>query len=218
MRQNDSIVNNSYNNMEFGMERTRQNANISIDPGAADLYEEATTNDISEVYTRRKIEKVLSDAFINSKYYEKYGKGTIDYDAIKKGVFAEGVEVPPDLMEKTEFNSLYDDAEESDDNYTEGEEEKPTEKKKLLYSVPMKFKKVERSEMTEIYYYFKNILVDENNFNEVDAFCAIAEFFKFNYKTLFDDIISIENKAKILNILKEKYGLTKEFQKTPKLF
>ena len=48
------------------------------------------------------------------------------------------------------------------------------------YSVDAK--KVERCDLYDIYYYFKDRLNEIGEFNAVQVFCAIAEFFDVNYK------------------------------------
>lgn len=79
-------------------------------------------------------------------------------------------------------------------------------------------KKIERRDFYRIYYYFKDKLVEYNEFNPVQIFCAIAEFFDMNYKTLYKDVISLEEKAKILEILEETKGLEKHVSPSKKLF
>ena len=65
----------------------------------------------------------------------------------------------------------------------------------------------------------KNLNVSNKNvYNELDAFCAIAEFFKLNYSNLYHDVISIESKAKILEILKENHRLGSEFKQVGRLY
>lgn len=79
-------------------------------------------------------------------------------------------------------------------------------------------KKVERGDMADIYYYFKGRLMASGDYSLVDVFCAIAEFFDLNYRTLYNDVISLEDKAAILDILSDSYGLMQRFVKSKKLF
>ena len=52
----------------------------------------------------------------------------------------------------------------------------------------------------------------------MQIFCAIAEFFELNYKTLYNDIISLEDKSEILEALQESYGLESTLSSSKKLF
>lgn len=52
----------------------------------------------------------------------------------------------------------------------------------------------------------------------VHIFCSICEFFDFNYKYVYNDIVSLRDKAHILETLEEKYGLENYFSKSVKLF
>ena len=79
-------------------------------------------------------------------------------------------------------------------------------------------KKVERADLSDIYYYFKGKLQEKKSYNSVDIFCAIAEFFDLNYKLLYNDILTIADKADVLEVLAENYGLEKKFSKVNKLF
>lgn len=79
-------------------------------------------------------------------------------------------------------------------------------------------KKIERADMCDIFYYFKGKLVADSRFNIVEIFCIICEFFDFNYKLMYNDIISLSDKSSILELLERNYGLEKEFSHTLKLF
>lgn len=195
MEQNRSIYCNSYNSVDYGMERTMQSSSISVSP-CVDTYEEATTEDISKIYNRQRIYETLSEEFKKSPYYSLYGKMLKKKKQRGKkdtSLFGEANEVP---ME--EDNREYDIEELADKNLDDYD-----------------FRKIDKSDMPEIYYYFKDIL-EAQNFDELECFCAIAEFFKLNYKSLYDDVITIESKAKILNSLKEDYNI--KFEKNNKLF
>jgi len=52
----------------------------------------------------------------------------------------------------------------------------------------------------------------------IKIFCAIAEFFDLNYKILYNDILTLEDKVKILDQLEKEYGLEKQFTKSKALF
>lgn len=79
-------------------------------------------------------------------------------------------------------------------------------------------KKVERGDISSIYYYFKEKLEATKMFNIVHILCAICEFFDLNYKYVYNDIVSLRDKANILESLEEKYGLEDHFKKSVKLF
>ena len=150
----DKIINKNYDAVEYGTESLKPSS-IAISPLVADRYEESISDNIEEVFIRKKLDEVVANLYEQSKYFEKYGK---DY------------------------------------------------------------KKVEKADISDIYYTFKAELKKENEYSIVQIFCAIAEFFDFNYKTLYNDIITIEDKAAILENLKETYGLEKEFAKSKRLF
>lgn len=84
------------------------------------------------------------------------------------------------------------------------------------YSVDAK--KVERCDLYDIYYYFKDRLNEIGEFNAVQVFCAIAEFFDVNYKVMYNDIIALEDKVVILEEMSEMYGLKKKFANVNRLF
>lgn len=79
-------------------------------------------------------------------------------------------------------------------------------------------KKLEKSDIEEVYYSFKKELLNNGNYSIVEIFCGIAEFFDINYKLLYNDIISLDDKSKILETLEESYGLKKRYLKSKKLF
>lgn len=79
-------------------------------------------------------------------------------------------------------------------------------------------KKVERGDIFEIYYYFKERLESTKMYSIVHIFCSICEFFDLNYKYVYNDIVSLRDKANILEALEEKYGLENYFSKSVKLF
>ena len=73
MKQNASILNNSYNGVDRGDERTSQSSTITISP-LIDTYEESTTEDIENLYSTAKLYDILYEEFLTSPFYEKYGK------------------------------------------------------------------------------------------------------------------------------------------------
>lgn len=79
-------------------------------------------------------------------------------------------------------------------------------------------KKLEKRDIADVYYTFKAKLKEDTSFSLVQIFCTIAEFFDLNYKTLYNDVISLEDKAEILELLQETYGLENTMSKSKKLF
>lgn len=81
------------------------------------------------------------------------------------------------------------------------------------------YKKIDRGDISDIYYTFKEELSKlDDHYNIVQIVCAIAEFFEFNYKVLYNDIITLDDKARILETLEESYGLEQQYAKSKKLF
>jgi hypothetical protein len=150
----DKIINNGFDNVEYGIERTTQSS-IQISPFVEDRYEESTSEHIEEIYTRRRLMELMNELYENSKFYEKYGKN---------------------------------------------------------------LKKIERCDLFDIYYHFKDELRKTHEFSVVQIFCTIAEFFDLNYKTLYNDILTLEDKVSILDHLEKDYGLEKHFAKSKSLF
>jgi len=150
----DKIFNNSFDNTEYGTERLTQNA-VAIDPIFASRFEESTSENIEDLYTERRLRDILSQAYENSEFYEKYKDSS---------------------------------------------------------------GKIERRDMFKIYYHFKDVLTKYDEFNIIQIFCAIAEFFDFNYRTLYKDVITLEDKAAILELIEEQNGLDKHVSQSKKLF
>ena len=69
----DKIFNSQFNNVEFGSERTSQQE-ISINPAVADRYEENTSENIEDVYTKRNMMEKMEELYEESEFYEKYGQ------------------------------------------------------------------------------------------------------------------------------------------------
>ena len=139
----DKIINNNYDNVDYSYDFTSYTP-IAVSPLVSDRYEDALSEDISELYTRRHIYEDVAEIYEASPYFQKYEKET---------------------------------------------------------------KKLEKRDVSDIYYTFKDELKKKDSYSLVQIFCAIAEFFELNYKTLYNDIISLEDKAEILEILQESYGL-----------
>lgn len=150
----DKIINNSFDNVEYGTEMSKTSG-IAISPLVSDRYEESISDNIEDLYLRKRINEKLIVLYEHSPFYEKYGKE----------------------------------------------------------------KKLEKADIPEIYYTFKSELRKDNSYTLAQIFCAIAEFFELNYKTLYNDIISLEDKAEILENLRESYGLDNQMtSKSKRLF
>lgn len=77
-------------------------------------------------------------------------------------------------------------------------------------------KKVDKSDMVKMYYFFKDNLQQENSYSSVEIFIGFAEFFQINYDQLYN-VIGVKDKENLLKELHEKYGLSNKI-KTKKLF
>lgn len=172
----DKIFGNSFDNVNYGTERTRQSS-IQISPCVEKIYEESVSENIDEIYTRRRMMQLLYDAYIKSEFFQKYGQ--------------------KDHIEQLKDSSVL--------NYDE------------LVTNPVA-KKIERSDLMKLYYYFKDELQKENEFSVVQIFCTIAEFFDLNYKILYNDVLTLEDKVSILDHLEKEFGLEKQFTKSKSLF
>ena len=150
----DKIINNNFNKVEYGTDGLRGGA-IEIDPRVRDRYEESTSENIEDIYMRRKIYNDLASIYESSEYFQKYGKEA---------------------------------------------------------------KKLEERDVSDVYYTFKEKLLMRNDYSILQIVCAIAEFFEMNYKTLYNDILSLEDKAAVIEGLQELYGLETNFSKSKKLF
>ena len=150
----DKIINHSYDAVDYGQEALSQSP-IAISPLVSEQYEEAISENIEDVYTKKKLYNQMAEFYEASEFYAKYGQDC---------------------------------------------------------------KKLEKADISNVYYTFKHLLLEKDNYNLVQVFTTIAEFFELNYKTLYNDIISLEDKAEILEILRDMYGLDNQFAKSKKLF
>lgn len=77
-------------------------------------------------------------------------------------------------------------------------------------------KRVDKNDMIDMYYYFKDLLKQDKTFSTMEIFIGFAEFFQINYKYLYQDV-SVLDKEQILKELHEKYNL-KSLIETKRLF
>ena len=150
----DKIIDNSFDKVDYGVERTTQSS-IQISPFVEKQYEESVSENIDEIYTKRRLMDIMDNLYKGSVFFNKYGKN---------------------------------------------------------------LKKIERSDLFNVYYHFKDELKKYNEFNIIQIFCTIAEFFDLNYKVLYNDILTLEEKVIILDALEKEYGLERELNKSNALF
>lgn len=82
-----------------------------------------------------------------------------------------------------------------------------------------KYKKPKRADGNDrikMYYYFKEKLLKNGNYTNMEIFIAFAEFFQVNYDQLYAEV-GVLDKEGLLKELNEKYGLSNRI-KTKKLF
>lgn len=77
-------------------------------------------------------------------------------------------------------------------------------------------KKVDKSDVSKMYYYFKDLLIKEKIYSPMQIFIGFAEFFQMNYDVLYQEV-GVLDKENILKELKEK-GSLKGKMKVKKLF
>jgi hypothetical protein len=77
-------------------------------------------------------------------------------------------------------------------------------------------KRVDKGDMSKMYYYFKEELVKEKSYSSMQIFISFAEFFQVNYDQLYAEI-GVLDKESLLKELSEK-GKVKNKIKTRKLF
>ena len=59
------------------------------------------------------------------------------------------------------------------------------------------WRKVDKKDVYDIFYYFKDKLIESKKYNLIDIFISIAEFFEMNYNILYDNI-TLKDKEIIL--------------------
>jgi hypothetical protein len=77
-------------------------------------------------------------------------------------------------------------------------------------------KRVDKTDMIKMYYYFKEKLKEKKGFSPMEIFIGFAEFFQINYNQLYGEI-KVLDKEYLLKELNEKYSL-KDRIKTKRLF
>lgn len=79
-------------------------------------------------------------------------------------------------------------------------------------------KDIDRCDVLNIYYYFKDKIKAQGRYDVIQTFCAIAEVFNFKYNTLYNNMITLEEKAEILEAFEQNMGMKKRFLRAKKLF
>ena len=77
-------------------------------------------------------------------------------------------------------------------------------------------KRVDKSDMIKMYYFFKEKLLVEKSFSNVEIFIGFAEFFQINYDQLYAQV-GVKDKEGLIKELHDKYQLTQKI-KTKRLF
>jgi len=89
-------------------------------------------------------------------------------------------------------------------------------KKSPYYEKYKKPKRADGNDRIKMYYYFKQQLLEQRKYTNMEIFIAFAEFFQVNYDQLYNEV-GVLDKEGLLRELNEKYGLTHKI-KTKRLF
>jgi len=153
-----------------------------------------------------EIAPMREDKILNN----SYNTGDIDYEAFT---------APMKIDDRV--SSLYDD--QLSDNLIDVRTEKKLDEDlyKLFQISPFyqKYKnpkRVDKGDMSKMYYYFKEELVKSKSYSSMQIFISFAEFFQINYDQLYAEI-GVLDKESLLKELSEK-GKIKNKIKTRKLF
>jgi len=153
-----------------------------------------------------EIKPMREDKILNN----SYNTGDIDYEAFT---------APMKIDDRVA--SLYDD--QLSDNLIDVRTEKRLDEDlyKLFQNSPFyqKYKnpkRVDKGDMSKMYYYFKDELVKSKSYSSMQIFISFAEFFQINYDQLYAEI-GVLDKESLLKELSEK-GKVKNKIKTRKLF
>lgn len=76
--------------------------------------------------------------------------------------------------------------------------------------------KIEKLDLLDMYYYFRNILISENKYTLSQIFICFAEFFDVNYKILYNEVSALD-KSVIIRDLSDNTNLKNKINKN-KLF
>jgi len=153
-----------------------------------------------------EITPMREDKILNN----SYNTGDIDYEA-----FTGTMKIDDRIA------SLYDD--QLSENLIDVRTEKALDEDlyKLFQDSPFyaKYKnpkRVDKGDMSKMYYYFKAELIKRKSYSSMQIFISFAEFFQINYDQLYAEI-GVLDKESLLKELSEK-GKVKNKIKTRKLF
>jgi len=79
-----------------------------------------------------------------------------------------------------------------------------------------KKKRADGNDRIKMYYYFKERLLKQKKYSNMEIFISFAEFFEVNYDQLYNEV-SVLDKENLLRELSSKYGLVDKI-KTKRLF
>jgi len=88
--------------------------------------------------------------------------------------------------------------------------------KSPYYEKYKKPKRADGNDRIKMYYYFKEKLLEQKKYTNMEIFIAFAEFFQVNYDQLYGEV-GVLDKEGLLRELNEKYGLAHRI-KTKRLF
>ena len=88
--------------------------------------------------------------------------------------------------------------------------------KSPYYEKYKKPKRADGNDRIKMYYYFKEKLLEQKKYTNMEIFIAFAEFFQVNYDQLYNEV-GVLDKEGLLKELNEKYGLTHKIN-TKRLF
>jgi len=154
-----------------------------------------------EDFTPMKEDKIVNNS---------YNTGEIDYEAFT---------APMKIDDRVA--SLYDD--QLSDNIIDFRTEKALDEdlyelfqKSPFYQKYKNPKRVDKGDMSKMYYYFKEELAKKKSYSGMQIFVSFAEFFQINYDQLYAEI-GVLDKESLLKELSER-GKVKNKIKTRKLF
>jgi len=159
-----------------------------------------------DYYFEEEYENMKEDKIINN----SYNTGELEFEA-----FSSVMKIDDRVSD------LYED--QHSDNMVENRTIKALNEE--IYSIFMESpyyekyknpKRVDKSDMIKMYYYFKEKLLPKNTYSSSQIFIGFAEFFQINYDQLYSDI-GVMDKENLLKELNTHKGMKTKIQ-TKKLF
>jgi hypothetical protein len=155
---------------------------------------------------KKKKNELKEDKIINNAYnqgeqtYEDFG-ATMKVDDSVFSLYED--QLGENIIEKRTAKML-------DDEMYEIFKESP------YYEKYKKPKRADSNDRLKMYYYFKEKLLKNKNYTNMEIFIAFAEFFQVNYDQLYNEV-GVLDKEGLLKELNEKYDLVDRI-KTKRLF